>query len=160
MNNSCPMMFVAIEDNTVEFKSTDIVSASFVLVGPVSGSACTMVATRFNLMNKVKTYVVGGIHKRPMSYFSFPGGFVYRNEYIVEDVNSLKYNAKGGPTYLPVNSIASIAMGEIYASDKTTIPLEYDYKVHAANVHYDLDAVLARNPDDVWIKIAGDFKKI
>jgi hypothetical protein len=118
-----------------------------------------MIATRFNLIHKVKTYVIGGIQKRAMSYFTFPGGFVYRNDYLVEDVQDLKYTAKGGPTYLPVNSVASIAMGELYATDKSTTPLEYDYKVHAAQVHLDNDAILARNPDEVWIKIAKDFKK-
>ncbi|KAF9366741.1 hypothetical protein BGX34_008699 [Mortierella sp. NVP85] len=141
-------------NDTLPWRANDMA----IITNGYCGSACTMIATRFNLIHKVKTYVIGGIHKRAMSYFTFPGGFVYRNDYLVEDVQDLKYTAKGGPTYLPVNSVASIAMGELYATDKSTTPLEYDYKVHAAQVHLDNDAVLARNPDEVWIKIAKDFK--
>ncbi|KAG0019019.1 hypothetical protein BGZ80_006420 [Entomortierella chlamydospora] len=122
------------------------------------GSACTMVASRFNIVHGVKTYAIGGIHKRALSYFSFPGGFVYQNDYIVPDVQSLNYTAKGGPSYFPVKNIASIAMGEIYANDASTVPLEYDYKRFAANVHLDHDTVTARHPDTVWVKVAADFK--
>ncbi|KAG0362926.1 hypothetical protein BC939DRAFT_488680 [Gamsiella multidivaricata] len=142
------------QNRTLSWKAEDMA----IITNGFCGSACTMVATRFNIVHKVKTYVIGGIHKRPMGYFSFPGGFVYQNDDIVEDIQSLNYTAKGGPSYLPSNSIASIAMGELYASDASTVPLEYDYKYFSAQVHLDQDPVLARHPDNVWVKIAGDFK--
>ncbi|KAF9205610.1 hypothetical protein BGZ49_003782 [Haplosporangium sp. Z 27] len=143
------------KNETLPWKANDFA----IITNGFCGSACTMIATRFNIVHNVKTYSIGGIHKRPLAYFSFPGGFVYQNQYIVADVQSLNYTAKGGPTNLPVNSISSIAMGEIYATDASTVPIEYDYKHFAANVHLDHDPVTARHPDAVWVKVAGDFNK-
>ncbi|KAF9110792.1 hypothetical protein BGX27_005881 [Mortierella sp. AM989] len=122
------------------------------------GSACTMIATRFNINHKVKTYAVGGIHKRPLSYFSFPGGFVMDNESIVSDIKKIGYKGKNAPSNFVTKSSASVAVGEIYGTENSTIPLEYDTKYFAANVHLDLDSASARHPDNIWVKIAADFK--
>ncbi|GJJ73582.1 hypothetical protein EMPS_05940 [Entomortierella parvispora] len=122
------------------------------------GSACTMVVSRFNIVHKVKTYVIGGYHKRPMSYFSFPGGFVMDNTDLVSEIQALNYTAKGAPSNLPTSADARIPVGEIYASVKTNTPLEYDPKFFPAQVHLDFDAQTARHPDLVWLKIAADFK--
>ncbi|KAI1316728.1 hypothetical protein EDD11_009544 [Mortierella claussenii] len=123
------------------------------------GSACTMIATRFNIVHKVKTYAVGGLYKTPLSYFSFPGGFVMDNESLVSDIRKLNYKGKNGPTNLVVRSTASTAVGEIYATENSTVPLEYDTKYFAAQVHLDQDLITARHPDSIWVKIADDFKK-
>ncbi|KAF9913095.1 hypothetical protein EC991_003554 [Linnemannia zychae] len=123
------------------------------------GSACTMIATRFSIAHKVKTYAIGGIHKTPLSYFSFPGGFVMDNYSIVRDLRLLGYKGdKTAPTSLPVKASANVAVAEIYATENSTVPLEYDTKYFAANVHLDQDTVSARHPDQVWVKIAADFK--
>ncbi|KAK3813761.1 MAG: hypothetical protein J3R72DRAFT_462106 [Linnemannia gamsii] len=123
------------------------------------GSACTMIATRFNIAHKVKTYAIGGLHKTPLSYFSFPGGFVMDNYSIVRDLRLLGYKGgKTAPTSLPIKGSNMAAVAEIYATDNSTVPLEYDTKYFAANVHLDQDTVSARHPDQVWVKIAADFK--
>ncbi|KAF9578332.1 hypothetical protein BGW38_005919, partial [Lunasporangiospora selenospora] len=121
------------------------------------GSACTMIATRFNIEHKVRTYAIGGIQKTPLSYFTFPGGFVMDNDAIFKDVQTLGYKGTNNPTKLPVQGWTRVAVGEIYATEKSTIPLEYDTQYFAANVHLDQDPISARNPDNVWIKIAADF---
>ncbi|KAF9940140.1 hypothetical protein BGZ65_008065 [Modicella reniformis] len=143
------------KNNTLPWKASDIA----IVTNGFCGSACTMIATRFNIVHKVKTYAIGGIYKTPLSYFTFPGGFVMDNESIVADVKKLNYNAKNGPSKLVVRSSAKIAVGEIYATENSTIPLEYDTKYFTANVHLDQDLVSARNPDSIWLKIAADFKK-
>ncbi|KAF9134528.1 hypothetical protein BGX30_011913 [Mortierella sp. GBA39] len=123
------------------------------------GSACTMIATRFNIAHKVKTYAIGGLHKTPLSYFSFPGGFVMDNYSIVRDLRLVGY--KGGkttPISLPLKAATNVAVGEIYATENSTVPLEYDTKYFAASVHLDQDSVSARHPDQTWLKIAADFK--
>lgn len=123
------------------------------------GSACTMIATRFNIAHKVKTYAVGGLYKTPLSYFSFPGGFVMDNYSIVRDLRLLGYkHGKTAPTSLPVKAATNVAVGEIYATENSTVPLEYDTKYFAASVHLDQDTNSARHPDQVWLKIAADFK--
>ncbi|KAF9364946.1 hypothetical protein BGX34_011987 [Mortierella sp. NVP85] len=123
------------------------------------GSACTMIASRFNIVHGVKTYATGGIRKTPLSYFAFPGGFVKSNADIVEDIENLGYNGKNGPTALPTRSNLQVAVGEIYASEGRTgtTPLEYDYKQFAADVQLDQDPVSARHPDNFWVKVAKDF---
>ncbi|KAF9081021.1 hypothetical protein BGX23_001388 [Mortierella sp. AD031] len=114
------------------------------------GSACTMVATRFNIVHKVKTYAVGGLHKTPLSYFSFPGGFVMDNYSVVRVLRLVDY--KGDKT------ATNVAVAEIYATENSTVPLEYDTKYFAAQIHLDQDTNSARHPDQVWLKIAADFK--
>ncbi|KAI1317946.1 hypothetical protein EDD11_007468 [Mortierella claussenii] len=122
------------------------------------GSACTMIATRFAEVHGVKTYAIGGIAKRPLSYFSFPGGFVLDNRAIVGDLDSIGLKkVKNMPTELPVLAATSLAVGEIYASSNSTIPLEYDAKLFPAKVHLDQDSVSARHPDQVWLKVADSF---
>jgi hypothetical protein len=123
------------------------------------GSACTMIATRFNIVHGVKTYATGGLRKTPLSYFAFPGGFVKSNADIVEDIEALGYKGKNGPTALPTRSNLQVAVGEIYASEGRTgaIPLEYDYKQFAADVQLDQDPASARHPDNFWVKVAKDF---
>ncbi|KAF9917896.1 hypothetical protein FBU30_000466 [Linnemannia zychae] len=137
------------------WKSSDMA----IVTNGFCGSACTMIATRFNIAHKVKTYAVGGIHKTPLSYFSFPGGFVMDNYSIVRDLRLLGYKSgKSDPTSLPVKANANVAVAEIYATENSTVPLEYDTKYFAANVHLDQDAGSARHPDQIWLKIAADFK--
>ncbi|KAF9425605.1 hypothetical protein BGZ76_003167 [Entomortierella beljakovae] len=143
------------KNETINWKPSDMA----IVTNGFCGSACTMIATRFNIIHKVKTYAVGGIHKTPLSYFSFPGGFVMDNESIVSDIRALSYKGKNAPTDLVVKATASVAVGEIYALENSTIPLEYDAKYFAANVHLDQDSVSARHPDNIWIKIAADFKR-
>ncbi|KAG0049087.1 hypothetical protein BGZ83_006064, partial [Gryganskiella cystojenkinii] len=121
------------------------------------GSACTMIATRFNIVHKVKTYVIGGIHKRSMAYFSFPGGFVMNNKNLIGELQAINYTAPGGLTPLPTTASAGLPVGEIYASTKTNTPLEYDNKFFAAQVHLDYDVQNARHPDLTWLKIAKDL---
>ncbi|KAF9196270.1 hypothetical protein BGZ49_002865 [Haplosporangium sp. Z 27] len=123
------------------------------------GSACTMIASRFAITQKVKTYSVGGISKRPLSYFSFPGGFVMNDGGIISDLESIHLKGKNVPQYSPVQSSTSLPVGEIYALNDSTIPLEYDAKYFAADVHLDQDPVSARHPDQIWLKIAKDFGK-
>ncbi|KAF8946422.1 hypothetical protein BGZ47_000573 [Haplosporangium gracile] len=123
------------------------------------GSACTMIASRFNIAHKVKTYAIGGIHKTPLSYFSFPGGFVMDNYSIVRDLRLLGYKGdKTAPISLPVKASTNVAVAEIYATENSTVPLEYDTKYFTAAVHLDQDSVSARHPDQTWLKIAADFK--
>ncbi|KAF9352538.1 hypothetical protein BGX26_009674 [Mortierella sp. AD094] len=142
------------KNKTLSWKASDMA----IVTNGFCGSACTMIATRFNIIHKVKTYAVGGIYKTPLSYFSFPGGFVMDNESIVSDIRKIGYKGKNAPSNFVVKSSASIAVGEIYATENSTIPLEYDSKYFAANVHLDQDAASARHPDNVWVKIAADFK--
>ncbi|KAF9302932.1 hypothetical protein BGZ74_004621 [Mortierella antarctica] len=149
-----PFMPMA-KNETLPWKAADMA----IVTNGFCGSACTMIATRFNVMNKVRTYAVGGIHKRPLSYFSFPGGFVMDNADIVKDILKTGYKGKNLPRNLPVKASATIAVGEIYATEKTNVPLEYDTGYFAANVHLDQDAASARHPDNIWVKIAADFKK-
>ncbi|KAG0345695.1 hypothetical protein BG004_003258 [Podila humilis] len=152
--HSWPFMPLA-KNETMPWKAADMA----IVTNGFCGSACTMIATRFNVMNKVRTYAVGGIHKRPLSYFSFPGGFVMHNDEIVRDIRRTGYKGKNLPTDLPIKASATIAVGEIYATEKSTIPLEYETRRFAANVHLDQDSASARHPDNVWVKIAADFKK-
>ncbi|KAG0303647.1 hypothetical protein BGZ98_006443 [Dissophora globulifera] len=142
------------KNNTLPWKPTDMA----IVTNGFCGSACTMIATRFNIVHKVKTYAVGGIQKSALSYFSFPGGFVMDNDSIVADIKQLNYKAKNGPTKFVARSTANVPVGEIYATENSTIPLEYDTKYFAANVHLDQDSVSARHPDNIWVKIAADFK--
>ncbi|KAF8988536.1 hypothetical protein BGZ52_008355 [Haplosporangium bisporale] len=126
------------------------------------GSACTMIATRFSVVHGVKTYAVGGIQNRDLSYFTFPGGFVLTNAAIVGDLNALKFKPRGKdaarrPVDLPVMADTRLTVGEIYAFANSTVPLEYDAQYFAATVHLDLDTVSARHPDQTWLKIAKDF---
>ncbi|KAF9928564.1 hypothetical protein FBU30_002302 [Linnemannia zychae] len=123
------------------------------------GSACSMIATRFAITQNVRTYAIGGIAKKPLSYFSFPGGFVTEISAIVSDLSLIKYKAPGktAPTQLPVMAVANMPMGELYAYANSTVPLEYDSQFYAADVHLDQDPVSARHPDNVWVKIAGDL---
>ncbi|KAF9910792.1 hypothetical protein EC991_005509 [Linnemannia zychae] len=124
------------------------------------GSACSMIATRFAITQNVKTYAIGGIAKRPLSYFSFPGGFVTEISSVVSDLSMIKYkapNKASAPTYLPIMGSANLPMGELYAFANSTVPLEYDSQFYAASVHLDQDPVSARHPDNVWVKIAGDL---
>ncbi|KAF9938633.1 hypothetical protein BGZ65_012508 [Modicella reniformis] len=122
------------------------------------GSACTMIASRFGIVHKVKTYAIGGISKRPLSYFTFPGGFVMSSSALVHEMreNGVK-QTKNTPTPFPVTATNTLTVGEIYATENSTVPLEYDAKYFAADVHLDQDPVSARHPDQVWVKIAGDF---
>ncbi|KAF8950755.1 hypothetical protein BGZ52_001514 [Haplosporangium bisporale] len=143
------------KNETLPWKAADMA----IVTNGFCGSACTMIATRFNVMNKVRTYAVGGIYKRPLSYFSFPGGFVMDNADIVKDIRKTGYKGKNLPSNLPVKASATIAVGEIYATEKTTVPLEYDTAHFSADVHLDQDAASARHPDNIWVKIAADFKK-
>ncbi|KAF8950951.1 hypothetical protein BGZ46_004229, partial [Entomortierella lignicola] len=122
------------------------------------GSACTMVVARFNIAHGVKTYAVGGIKNRPLSYMSFPGGVVWENKFLIQQVQGINYTAPNGPSYLPLNTYAGVPWSEIYATESSTIPLEYDYKRFAASVHYNQDPVAARHPDQIWLKIAANFK--
>ncbi|KAF8937255.1 hypothetical protein EDD21DRAFT_86681 [Dissophora ornata] len=123
------------------------------------GSACTMIASRFAIVHNVKTYAIGGITQRPLSYFSFPGGFVSENAGIVADLASihLKNASKTAPIALPIMGTTSLPVGELYALENSTMPLEYDSQYFAAAVHLDQDPVSARHPDQVWLKIARDF---
>ncbi|KAG9072535.1 hypothetical protein KI688_000306 [Linnemannia hyalina] len=123
------------------------------------GSACSMIATRFAITQNVKTYAIGGIAKRPLSYFSFPGGFVTEVGSIVADLSMIKYKAPGktAPIQLPIMGTANLPMGELYAHANSTVPLEYDSQFYAATVHLDQDPVSARHPDNVWVKIANDL---
>ncbi|KAF9583960.1 hypothetical protein BGW38_008004 [Lunasporangiospora selenospora] len=125
------------------------------------GSACSMIATRFRVMHKVRTYAVGGISKRPLSYFSFPGGFVLDGDSILGDLHSIGFKGDGKTrlTSLPVQASVSIAVGEVYANDKTNTPLEYDQQHFAADIQLDQDMVSARHPDRFWVRIASDLKK-
>ncbi|KAK3828658.1 MAG: hypothetical protein J3Q66DRAFT_323235 [Benniella sp.] len=148
-----PFMPMAKND-TLPWKASDMA----IVTNGFCGSACTMIATRFNIAHKVKTYAVGGIQKTPLSYFTFPGGFVMDNDGLVRDMKQLDYKAKGGPSTLPVKATLNVAVGEIYATEKSTVALEYDSKYFTANVHLDQDPSAARHPDNIWIKIAGDFK--
>ncbi|KAG0072467.1 hypothetical protein BGZ89_005857 [Linnemannia elongata] len=123
------------------------------------GSACSMIATRFAITQNVKTYAIGGIAKRPLSYFSFPGGFVTEVGSVVADLSMIRYKAPGktAPTQLPIMASANLPMGELYAHANSTVPLEYDSQFYAAAVHLDQDPVSARHPDNVWVKIANDL---
>ncbi|KAG0341390.1 hypothetical protein BG005_002993 [Podila minutissima] len=126
------------------------------------GSACTMIATRFNIVHGVKTYAVGGIQHRDLSYFTFPGGFVLNNAAIVSDLDALKFKPRGKdaarrPVNLPIAADTRLTVGEIYAFANSTVPLEYDAQYFAATVHLDQDLVSARHPDQTWLKIAKDF---
>ncbi|KAG0334783.1 hypothetical protein BG000_008051 [Podila horticola] len=149
-----PFMPMA-KNETLPWKAADMA----IVTNGFCGSACTMIATRLNVINKVRTYAVGGIYKRPLSYFSFPGGFVMDNADIVKDIRKTGYKGKNMPSNLPVKASATIAVGEIYATEKSTTPLEYDTARFAATVHLDQDAASARHPDNIWLKIAADFKK-
>ncbi|ORZ26905.1 hypothetical protein BCR41DRAFT_383968 [Lobosporangium transversale] len=148
-----PFMPMA-KNRTLPWKASDMA----IVTNGFCGSACTMIATRFNIVHKVKTYAVGGVHKRPLSYFSFPGGFVMDNESLTNDIKQLNYKAKGGPSNLVTKSTLNVAVGEIYATETSKVPLEYDTKYFPANVHLDQDPVSARNPDNIWMKIVADFK--
>ncbi|KAF9313403.1 hypothetical protein BG003_005235 [Podila horticola] len=126
------------------------------------GSACTMIATRFSVVHGVKTYAIGGIQHRALSYFTFPGGFVLNNAAIVGDLDALKFRPRGKdaarrPVDLPVMADTRLTVGEIYAFANSTVPLEYDAQYFAATVHLDQDPVSARHPDQTWLKIAKDF---
>ncbi|KAG0052580.1 hypothetical protein BGZ83_002405 [Gryganskiella cystojenkinii] len=124
------------------------------------GSACTMIATRFAVAHSVKTYAIGGIAKRPLSYFSFPGGFVMDNAGIVSDLRSIQFKGgKTAPVSLPIMGSLNLAVGEIYATSNSTVPIEYDSQYFAAQVHLDQDPASARHPDRTWVKIAQDFAK-
>ncbi|KAF9912122.1 hypothetical protein BX616_010407 [Lobosporangium transversale] len=119
-----------------------------------------MVATRFSVMHGVKTYAIGGITNRPLSYFTFPGGFVMDSGTLLMDIKDLKLKGvKNMPVSSPVVAETSMAVGEIYTFENSTIPLEYDAQYYAANIHLDQDPVSARHPDQVWVKIATQFKK-
>ncbi|KAF9962844.1 hypothetical protein BGZ70_007852 [Mortierella alpina] len=142
------------KNKTLPWKAADMA----IVTNGFCGSACTMIATRFNIEHKVKTYAYGGLQKTPLSYFSFPGGFVMDNAGIVSDLKKIKYTGKNAPVNLPVKAIFNAAVGEIYATEASTTPLEYDTQYFAANVHLDLDAASARHPDNLWVKIAADFK--
>ncbi|KAF8984460.1 hypothetical protein BGZ46_008015 [Entomortierella lignicola] len=122
------------------------------------GSACTMVAGRFKIAHGVKTYAIGGIHKRALSFITFPGGVVIQDSDFVQQIQNLTYTAKGGPINTPLSSYASVPWSETYAEPTSTIPLEYDYKRFPADVHLDQSPVYARHPDQVWLKVAADFK--
>ncbi|KAF9410686.1 hypothetical protein BGZ94_001567 [Podila epigama] len=127
------------------------------------GSACTMIATHFSIAHGVKTYAVGGIQNRPLSYFTFPGGFVANNDAIVSELEQMKYKPRGTlaarrPIDLPVMANTNVCVGEIYAHANSTIPLEYDAKYYPATYHLNHDTVSARHPDQIWLKIAKDFK--
>lgn len=130
-----------------------------ILTNGFCGSSCTMIATRFNIAHKVKTYAIGGLHKTTLSYFSFPGGFVMDNYSVVKDLRRVGYKGgKTAPISLNVNAATNIAVAEIYATENSTVPLEYDTKYFAAGVHLDYDSSSARHPDQTWLKIAAEFK--
>ncbi|KAG0246188.1 hypothetical protein BGX31_003901 [Mortierella sp. GBA43] len=148
-----PFMPLA-KNNTLPWKASDMA----IVTNGFCGSACTMIATRFQVAHKVKTYAVGGIAKTALSYFTFPGGFVMDNDSLLSDIGKLGYKGKNGPVKLPVKSTANAPVAEIYATENSTVPLEYDAKLFKADVHLDQDLVSARHPDAIWVKIAADFK--
>ncbi|GJJ73483.1 hypothetical protein EMPS_05841 [Entomortierella parvispora] len=148
--------FLPLKKNALKWKPKDI----SIITNGFCGSACTMIATRFAVVHGIKTYSIGGIAKRPLSYFSFPGGFVMDNAAIVSDLRSIQFKGgKTAPVSLPIMGYLNLAVGEIYAKDNSTLPIEYDSQWFAANVHLDQDPVSARHPDQVWVKIAKDFSK-
>ncbi|KAF9975479.1 hypothetical protein BGZ73_000880 [Actinomortierella ambigua] len=147
-------MLPLAKNDTLPWKAKDIA----IVTNGWCGSACTQIAARFAITHGVKTYSIGGIQKRPMSYFSFPGGFVYQWAYLVDEFTFVGMKGKNVPKDLPVRGIASYAMAEIYADGENNVPLEYDAKRFAAKVKLDYDPASARHPDLVWQKIAADFK--
>ncbi|KAF9279370.1 hypothetical protein BGZ68_007959 [Mortierella alpina] len=105
----------------------------------------------------VKTYAIGGIYNTPLSYFSFPGGFVKNNKEIVDDLNSIGFQSPDAPTQFPVKATSTFTMGEVYALKDGTVPLEYDTQYFPAQVHLDQDVLYLRQPDNVWFRVAADF---
>ncbi|KAF9418505.1 hypothetical protein BGZ76_004373 [Entomortierella beljakovae] len=108
---------------------------------------------------KVKTFAIGGIHKRPLSYMTYPGGYTNANHYLVQMVQQYGYNATGGPTNMPIQAIAYFPMAEFYLNNASTTPLEFDSQHFAAQVHLDYSTETARQPDAIWVKIAAELNK-
>ncbi|KAF9952099.1 hypothetical protein BGZ72_006531 [Mortierella alpina] len=121
------------------------------------GSSGSLIATRFGAIHGVKTYAIGGLYNTPLSYFSFPGGFVKDNKDIVDNLSQLGFQSPDAPTQLPVKASATFTMGEVYALKNSTIPLEYDTQYFPAQVHLNQEAIYLRQPDTVWFKVAADF---
>lgn len=82
------------------------------------------------------------------------------NAGIVSDLRSIQFKGgKTAPVSLPIVGYLNLAVGEIYAKDNSTVPIEYDSQWFAANVHLDQDPNSARHPDQVWVKLAKDLAK-
>ncbi len=116
-----------------------------------------MIATRFSATHGVKTYAVGGIYNTPLSYFSFPGGFVKNNKDIVDNLKEIGFESADAPTQFPVKASGTFTMGEVYALKDGTVPLEYDTQYFPAQVHLNQEGLYLRQPDTVWFRVAADF---
>ncbi|CAO3566565.1 unnamed protein product [Mortierella alpina] len=121
------------------------------------GSSGSLIATRFAAIHGVKTYAIGGIYNTPLSYFSFPGGFVKNNKDIVDNLKAIGFQSADAPTQFPVKASGTFTMGEVYISKDATVPLEYDTQYFPAQVHLDQEALYLRQPDTTWFRVAADF---
>ncbi|KAF9982440.1 hypothetical protein BGZ75_006163 [Mortierella antarctica] len=121
------------------------------------GSSGSLIATRFGAIHGVKTYAIGGIYNTPLSYFSFPGGFVQNNKDVVDNLKAIGFQSADAPTQFPVKASGTFTMGEVYALRNGTVPLEYDTQYFPAQVHLDQEALYLRQPDAAWFKVAADF---
>ncbi|KAF9951425.1 hypothetical protein BGZ70_000998 [Mortierella alpina] len=121
------------------------------------GSSGSLIATRFGAIHGVKTYAIGGIQNIPLSYFSFPGGFVENNKDLVDNLKMIGFQSEDAPTQFPVKASGTFTMGEVYVSKDATVPLEYDTQYFPAQIHLDQENLYLRQPDTTWFRVAADF---
>ncbi|KAG0203901.1 hypothetical protein BGX28_003953 [Mortierella sp. GBA30] len=117
------------------------------------GSSGALIAARFAITHGVKTYAVGGVYQKPLSFFSFPGGFVVKITDVIQDMAGVP----DAPAPLPIKGSLTCTMAEVYAQENGTIPLEYDTQYFAASTHLDQKPSYIDHPDQVWLRVAADF---
>ncbi|KAF8984854.1 hypothetical protein BGZ46_006796 [Entomortierella lignicola] len=148
-------MFPLSKNQTLPWKASDMA----IYTNGGCASACTLFSIPFNALHGVKTYAIGGIHKRPLSFVTYPGGFGSETSNLVQKVQEFGYDATGGPTNMPIQALAYFPMSESYLDDASVIPLEFDSKFFTAQSHLDYDSVTVRQPDVIWVKIVEELNK-
>ncbi|KAF9433048.1 hypothetical protein BGZ76_009961, partial [Entomortierella beljakovae] len=119
------------------------------------GSACAL-SSLFLARYNVQSYVIGGIHGKDMSKFSFPGGAVFS----MDDIMTM-YKSAGATTpltTLPYKGKARIPLWEIYAP-QSQIPFEYDAALYGGGSRLNYDPENARSRDIMWHQVAMDAWK-
>ncbi|KAG0046620.1 hypothetical protein BGZ83_008227 [Gryganskiella cystojenkinii] len=126
------------------------------------GSSCGLSSHQFRENYKVQAYAIGGYQAHPtLSVMSFLGGAVggmsdlQKMFKLLDDKSRTDAPYKGFLDPLPYMGDVRIPILEVFASNATTLPLEYDAKYYAADHHIDFDPQNARHRDVMWSQVAA-----
>ncbi|KAF9411762.1 Restriction of telomere capping protein 5 [Podila epigama] len=122
-----------------------------VLTDGTCGSACGMTLNRLKNRFGVKSYAFGGRQHEPLSLFSFAGASVYGLDAMLDDFRTLEVDSP--MQKLRYKGIYRVPVMEFFWEDDP-VPIEYNPKMYAADVHLDLTPVTARNHEGLWEVIA------